>query len=205
MPTSFQSVIQFMLGVVFGYSCLAKAKDPARFADGVADYDLVPEGTPSRVIAIVVIVSEAVVAASHLSGAWLNVGSPLTIVICIVFAAAVGINLRRGRELPCLCFGGRAEATISYATVYRLALLLCGELILLSGGEAYLSGTFTVWLTSPTVSVFSGLVVWSVVVGAAALWSARVPDVLKLVRPCASCQAARTALALAQAKERANG
>jgi hypothetical protein len=47
----------------------------------------------------------------------------------LAFAAAVAINLRRGRRIPCGCFGGESER-ISGRSLVRLSMLLAAVLLL---------------------------------------------------------------------------
>jgi len=124
--------VQFALGIVFGLAAGGKLRDPRGFARGVADFHIVPAWLvyPS---ATLIIVTEAWLAVAHFTGWHLAVSAVLAIGMLTTFAAAVGINLRRGRRVPCHCFGGGGRETISGQTLARLSMLLLGEAFLLSG------------------------------------------------------------------------
>src|SRR5438552_714635 len=72
-------------------------------------------------------------AVSHFTGWRLAVSALLAIGMFLSFTLAVGLNLRRGRRLPCHCFGGRDQELISGQTLVRLALLLICEVFVLNG------------------------------------------------------------------------
>jgi uncharacterized membrane protein YphA (DoxX/SURF4 family) len=119
-------VLQLTIGVVFLLSAIGKLRDPSGFAQGLAEYELVPRRL-SYSAALILTASEALLALSHLTGWMLQLAAPLGICLLVCFALAVGANLRRGRILPCYCFGGRGKEYISGATLARLIMLISAE------------------------------------------------------------------------------
>lgn len=114
--------LQLLLGAVFFGAALGKLKRPSRFVVALRDYELIPPAL-SRPVASIVVAIELVVAISLLTGWALGASVPLAIVVLLAFAAAVSVNLRRGRVVPCGCFGSVSER-ISLRTLARIGLLL---------------------------------------------------------------------------------
>ncbi|PYK92198.1 MAG: hypothetical protein DME36_14290 [Verrucomicrobia bacterium] len=127
-----RSAAQFALGIVFGLSTAGKLRDPKSFARGVRDFQIVPASL-AYPVATLIILLEAWLAVSHFTGWRLAVSALLAIGMFLSFTLAVGLNLRRGRRLPCHCFGGRDQELISGQTLVRLALLLICEVFVLNG------------------------------------------------------------------------
>jgi hypothetical protein len=123
-------VVQLAIGATFLYSTLMKVRNPARFAQGLKDYGILPLGL-SYPVALVFIVLEGFLAISHLTGSALRIGVPTGMAMLLVFGSAVIINLYRGRALPCYCFGGQGSETISVRTLARISVLFMGEALLM--------------------------------------------------------------------------
>jgi hypothetical protein len=117
-------------------SAAPKLRRPAAFCVTVARYELVP-GRLARPVALAVIAIEAFLAVCLLSGALLTVAVPLAIVTVLGFGAASAINLRRGRDIECGCFGNPSER-VSVRSLARLGLVLAAAVALaaLAGSEA---------------------------------------------------------------------
>jgi hypothetical protein len=129
-------VTQLSLGLVFGVSGAAKLRDPAAFLRGVADYELLPR--PAALVAGMLLMPlEGLLAAALLSGWLLGAAIPAATALLAVFTAAVAINLRRHRAVPCHCLGGGGNETISPRTLARLALLLAGVALLATDPQAW--------------------------------------------------------------------
>lgn len=139
-PSAWQAIafsIQLCLVAVFLASALPKLRDPKRFVATVRTYELLPTNLV-RLGAWGVIAGEIAVAVLALGG-WSPLAIVGTSIILIVgFTIAVSVNLRRGREIDCGCFGG-ADETISSRTLVRLSVLAGGVsiyAILTLGGPA---------------------------------------------------------------------
>jgi Methylamine utilisation protein MauE len=114
--------LQLSLGAVFLAAAVPKWRAPRAFARTVAEYRLGPAAF-SPFLARGLMVAEALLAAALLAGLLVWLAAPLALALLLVFTAAVGINLRRRRRIPCGCFGAGGE-TISGRSLLRLALLL---------------------------------------------------------------------------------
>jgi hypothetical protein len=123
------TALQFSLGIVFLLSALPKLRRPLVFARSVVEYRVLPAKL-AYAFALTVIPLEVLFAASFLTGWLLDMTYPLAAGLLLVFLAAVGINLRRGRRITCGCFGDAGEE-ISPRTFVRLCMLLAVLLILM--------------------------------------------------------------------------
>lgn len=116
------AAIQFSLGTVFLLSAMPKLRHPRVFTRSVAVYQVLPRRAV-LLFAIAAALLEAFLALALLSGWWTGAAVPLAAALLLGFLGAVGANLRRGRRVPCGCFGERSEP-ISARTLARLLLLL---------------------------------------------------------------------------------
>ncbi len=181
-----QLVVQLAVGLVFLLSASAKLTAPTSFARGVAAYDILPEAL-ATVFGLLLIPIEVFVAVSHLTGWLLNLAAPLGLIVLAGFAVAVTINLRRGRALPCYCFGSQTGEKISGRTLARLLLLIAGEVMVL----AQFGLSQTSQLTYPDrvarVTDLGLLVFWSTFLLISGFWLLSAPEVVALVRNCVNC------------------
>lgn len=97
-------ILRLILGVVFILAGVDKVFHPAVFAVSVDKYQLLPPAlVPITAVAlpwVELLAGIALVAGIGVEGAAL-----VTFVLLAVFLAGMGINLARGRELDCGCFG----------------------------------------------------------------------------------------------------
>jgi uncharacterized membrane protein YphA (DoxX/SURF4 family) len=121
-------VVQFAVGCVFLFSATSKLEDPSDFARGVLDYQIV-KAPLGYFVAFCIIVVESLLAVCHLMNWFVRIASVVGLFLLVSFFFAVWTNLRRGRTLPCFCFGASQNDSISKATILRLLLMFTGELI----------------------------------------------------------------------------
>lgn len=114
--------LQLLLGTVFLAAGVTKLKEPSQFVVALRNYELIPRAL-SGPVALVLVMIELFTAISFLTGWALEVGVPVATAFLLTLAVAVCINLRRGRVVPCGCFGSRGEQ-ISGRTLGRIGLLL---------------------------------------------------------------------------------
>src|SRR5436853_2880609 len=132
-------VLQLAIGMVLLLASAGKWRHPLRFAQGVVEYEILPAG-PAYWFGLLLIPLESWLAVAHLTGWLLRFAAPTALALFVVFGLAVGINLMRGRAMPCFCFGAQETQTISGNTLARLLLLSSGEGFLLLPWGA--SGTY---------------------------------------------------------------
>jgi putative oxidoreductase len=126
--------LQLGLGGVLLAAVVPKLRRPAGFARTVRGYGLLPPALAPAVAAVLIVV-ESFLALALLTGSFPAAAAPLAIATLLVFIAAVGINLQRGRRVPCGCFGETSEA-LSARSVARLSLLLAAAVLLALLGAA---------------------------------------------------------------------
>jgi hypothetical protein len=120
--------LQLGLGAVFLASVVPKLRHPRAATSTVREYRLVPLAV-ANVAAYALIAVESFLAVALLLGVLVTIALPVAAAMLLAFLAAVGINLRRGRQIPCGCFGNPQEQ-ISTRTVVRLLVLLAGFMLL---------------------------------------------------------------------------
>lgn len=130
LGSGFGLALRLCLGVTFAYSSTSKLRDPRCFADAVITYEIAPQRI-ARMLGFGVLPAELLLAIAFLGGWLLVPASLIALGMIAIFAGAVVVNLRRGRRIPCGCFGDRGE-TISIRTVARLAFLMVGALAVLA-------------------------------------------------------------------------
>jgi putative oxidoreductase len=118
--------LQLALATVFLYAALSKVRNPSSFVEAVRSYDLLPEAA-TRTAAIALLSAEFLVGVALMTGFIAAAAIFATPAILAVFFTAVGINLKRGRQIACGCVGDLAE-TISRRTLARLSMLLLAAL-----------------------------------------------------------------------------
>jgi hypothetical protein len=131
MQSQMTLVIQIAVGLVFLLSVAGKLMNPRGFARGVVEYHVLPDRL-SYLLGLLLIPTEILLAAIHLTGRLLSFGALFGVVVLACFAAGVALNLKRGRVLPCYCFGNSKGDVISGRTLARLILLMIGEMFLLA-------------------------------------------------------------------------
>jgi len=129
----------------------AKLQSRREFVAVIRNYRLLPNGLVGWA-AYVVPVSEVAVAVGLLTGYRLDWAAAGATLLFVVFAAAIAVNLLRGRRhISCGCFGGGGEKELSWALVVRNSLLAAGAgaVWLTANASAYaekLSVTETIYM-----------------------------------------------------------
>lgn len=114
------SIARIALAVTFGLAGLQKMLHWRASVRAVVGYDLVPRSL-AMLVAYSLPMVEVVLALLLLSGRWPGIAAGGSIVLTMVFAAAVGTNLARDRRVPCGCWGGAED--ISAQSLVRLVTL----------------------------------------------------------------------------------
>jgi len=172
--------VQLALGAVFVLSVIPKLQRPREFRRTVANYKVVSPAL-ARVVAPAVIAAEAFLAVSLLTGWLAEVALPLAIVLLLAFAAGVAVNLRRGRDISCGCFGERAEP-ISPRTLVRLAvILLAVGLVIAADGSPFAFGSaHPADVTALQYAVEAGAL--GAALAVVALWLLHLPEIASVAR-----------------------
>jgi uncharacterized membrane protein YphA (DoxX/SURF4 family) len=109
---------RFVLGFVFLFASLPKIAAPRDFARAVANYQLLPHRL-ARHVARWLPTLELAAATCLLAGIAIPVVAAIASALLLAFAAAVAINLLRGRAIECGCGGLAAPKTIGPGLVVR--------------------------------------------------------------------------------------
>ena len=181
-------IVQLAIGIVFLLSASSKVLHPVTFARGVRAYKLLPDSL-AFVVGLLLIPIEIILGISHLVGWLLSYMAPLALATLISFAIAVGVNLKRGRVLPCYCFGGQRGEQITKRTLVRLGLLVAGELFVLADPALFASDRLTYPERTGDLVLLSTILICAVFVLVAGRWVLTVPDIVDLFRPCPTCKA----------------
>lgn len=132
MLESARLTLQLAVGLVLLISAIAKLRAPRAFAQGVADYRLLPYRV-SLVAGVLIIPAELAIAMAHLTGYAIKLAVPCGLVLLVIFLVAVSINLMRARNIPCHCFGTDDTESISVRVLVRLFMMIAGEVFVLLG------------------------------------------------------------------------
>jgi len=181
-------IVQLALGIVFLLSASSKVLHPSTFARGVREYKVLPDSI-ALIIGLLLIPIEIVLGISHLAGLLLSYAAPLALAILISFAVAVTVNLKRGRVMPCYCFGSQDGEQLSRRTLARLGLFIAGELFVLADPALFAGDRFTYPERLGDFALLITVLICSVFVLSAGQWILSLPDVVDLFRPCPSCKA----------------
>lgn len=179
--------LQLSLGAIFLLSAVSKLRDAQAFSRTVVEYQIIGPRA-SILIAPMLIVVECLLAAAFLTGVLIEAALALSGVTLLVFATATTINLRRGREVPCGCFGDSTER-ITVRTLARLAFLSLAIAVLvvaLASGQA--SETTLAELSAHGVSAlayFIDVAGIAVVLIFATVWVLNAPEVAPVLRSAA--------------------
>lgn len=123
-------VVRIVLAATFLTAAAAKMGSSAATERAVRELSLGLAGTRlSRLVAKILPGAEFSFAFSFAIGLWLTVAAVVAGAMLLLFTVSMAINLARGKQFHCNCFGS-ASAPISIGTLGRNALLINGCLLL---------------------------------------------------------------------------
>jgi len=177
------NTLQFTLGIVFTISSFSKVSHPRAFVRTVVAYQILSR-SGSVVVALGLMIIEPFLAITFLTGWLANVALPLAAGCLLIFLIVVLINLGRGNQVACGCFGGTGEQ-ISVRTATRLGLLIAVAALLAVLRATGSSPLILVSLTPPGVIAVNNVVqiaIGSVFSLITALWALSLPELTSLAR-----------------------
>ena len=123
-------VLRLIVGGVLLWAGLAKISEPTLFAQTVRAYEILP--IPFiHPFAVFMPWVEVITGLFLIAGVWQHSAALITLLLLLSFLVAIGVNLYRGADLSCGCFGlDGAGGSLSSALVKDVFLIL-GALILL--------------------------------------------------------------------------
>lgn len=122
--------IQFALGFMFLWSTIPKISNLKIFAGYIRDYRLIPP-IISLPMALIMAGLQLLIATSLLSGFYPILALSTAIILLATYLFAVTVNLIRGRDIACGCFGD-AQESIGGTTILRLALSMSATVALIA-------------------------------------------------------------------------
>ena len=125
--------IRLVLGGVFVWAGSAKLVQIPSFVETVVAFDLLPVDWVVP-FALSVVWIELIAGGFLLLGIWPRSSALVVLVLLVVFSAALGINMYRGNDVPCGCFGGEGGISLAW-TLLRDLLLAGGAAVLLMRQE----------------------------------------------------------------------
>jgi hypothetical protein len=141
MDPVFHVTLRVLLALLFGLAAAHKLRDPGAFRTTFAAYRLAPAWCAPAVIGAELLV----VVALGMPGAF---GPLAAALVLLAYAAAIGINLARGRpDIDCGCSGPAARRPIGWPLVARNV----GLAVLASAGLAAVTPRTLVWVDAFTV------------------------------------------------------
>lgn len=180
MIDGMQLVVQLAIGLVLLLASAGKWRNPLGFARGVADYEVLPERL-SLAFGMFLLPLETALAVSHLTGWKLQLAAPIGFGMFISFAFAVGLNLVRGRNLPCYCFGAGAGESISIRALVRLLALLGGESFLIFSPARH-GADLLLYHQVGSLREFGFALFWAALLIVAVTWLLSLADLVELLR-----------------------
>ena len=115
-------ICRLALGIIFLYAGIEKIIAPREFALAIYNYQLLPDSVINSV-AIVLPWLEVILAAGLIAGIYVRGASLISAMLFLVFATALTINLIRGLDISCGCFGA-ASGNINWLYLVRDTSLL---------------------------------------------------------------------------------
>ena len=182
---SIRLFIRLLLGLILLSVGASKLVHPHRLRSGIQDYRLIPPTLESKlalskVLSFCISLAELVAGLGLISGLLLVPLAFLTVGLFILFSAAIGINLVRGRhDLSCHCGGSLGDHRISWWLVGRNGLFMVGLFVLLlTPADVFTVDTFvrnpsalsaTLWMSTvlPVTLLVVGTLIMPVLINAA--------------------------------------
>ncbi len=142
-------VLRGGLALLFAAAAAHKLRDPGAFREAVAAYELVPGALVSS-FALVLPLVEAATALTLLVPGGGPLGGTAAALLLLLYGAAIGVNLVRGRrDLDCGCLGAAARRPIGGALLVRNAILAVAALAC----TRPVAARPLVWLDAATVAL----------------------------------------------------
>jgi uncharacterized membrane protein YphA (DoxX/SURF4 family) len=119
----FALACRLTLAIIFFYAGIEKIINPQEFAVAIYNYQLLPDFA-INLMAVVLPWLEVLIAASLVIGINTRGAALLSALLFLIFATALTINLARGLDISCGCFGA-SSGNISWFYLARDLSLFC--------------------------------------------------------------------------------
>jgi uncharacterized membrane protein YphA (DoxX/SURF4 family) len=145
----FALVCRLNLAIIFFYAGIEKIINPRDVAIAIYNYQLLPDCT-INLSAIFLPWLEVLIAASLIIGIYTRGASMLSALLFLIFATALTINLVRGLDISCGCFGSFSgniswlylarDLSLFYMSFFVLIYDVIGVILSLSSPENIIFG-----------------------------------------------------------------
>jgi uncharacterized membrane protein YphA (DoxX/SURF4 family) len=123
-------VFRLVLAIIFFYAGIEKIIDPKVFAVAVYNYQLLPDFAVNTV-AVILPWLEVLIATCLLTGYYVRGAAVISSGLFLTFASALTINLVRGLDISCGCFGASSGSINWLYLVRDLSLLSMSVFVLI--------------------------------------------------------------------------
>ncbi|RMD97334.1 MAG: DoxX family membrane protein [Deltaproteobacteria bacterium] len=128
-------VSRLLLGGLFLFAAIPKIEDPARFAEDIRAYEILPYWAVNG-SAILLPAIELLLAGCLILGIWTRSAVVGINALLLLFIGAIASTIVRGLEIDCGCFGEAVEESTGWGVILRdLLFLALGLHILLFAPE----------------------------------------------------------------------
>ncbi len=129
--------LRLVLGGTFLWAGLVKIPEPGLFSQTVRAYDVLPLPVINP-FAIVVPWIEVVSGICLILGIWTRSSALTAIFLLFCFGVALGVNLYRGADLSCECFGmDGTSSTLRHAFLRDIFLVSIGLILIREGSSSH--------------------------------------------------------------------
>jgi uncharacterized membrane protein YphA (DoxX/SURF4 family) len=128
MKTFLEMPARFLFGLVFVYAGAAKIADPAAFAASIFQYQLLSDWLVYPA-ALFLPWLEAVCGLCLWAGAFKRGAAAICNGLLVIFMLALAINLWRGNDVACGCFGNAGSADTQAALIRDGVMLALGLVV----------------------------------------------------------------------------
>jgi uncharacterized membrane protein YphA (DoxX/SURF4 family) len=119
----FALICRLTLAIIFFYAGIEKIINPQEFAVAIYNYQLLPDFA-INLMAVVLPWLEVIIAINLVIGIYARGAALISTLLFLIFATALTINLARGLDISCGCFGA-SSGNISWFYLARDLSLLC--------------------------------------------------------------------------------
>jgi hypothetical protein len=133
-----EATLGLALAAVFGASAVPKLRHPRGFLLAVLLYRVLPPRL-GTLYARLLPPLEVFVALLLLSGTAVRFAATIAAALLVSFMLAVGINITRGRDLECHCFGHSANRRIGWPLMLQDGALLVATIAVAAPATAWIS------------------------------------------------------------------
>ncbi|HAR49144.1 MAG TPA: DoxX family membrane protein [Smithella sp.] len=119
----FALICRLTLAIIFLYAGIEKLINPGDFAVAIYNYRLLPDNV-INFVAVLLPWLEVIIAISLISGTNARGAALLSALLFLTFATALTINLMRGLDISCGCFGA-SSGNINWSYLVRDFSLFC--------------------------------------------------------------------------------